>query len=95
MKVFKFSPVVVAFVLVLVPHLASARDGKRAFEIADYYRTANVGSPVMSTNDKKVAFTVSRYELETGTSWSEIWMMQADGDRLLGEGEINDENSNQ
>jgi len=59
-----------------------AADEKRAFEISDYYRTANVGSPVVSENGKNIAFTVSRYELETGTSWSEIWMMRADGDRL-------------
>jgi len=66
----------------IVPQFGIAEDRKRAFEIADYYRTASVGSPVMSANGKKIAFTVSRYELETGTSWSEIWMMQADGDRL-------------
>ena len=58
-----------------------AADEKRAFEISDYYRTANVGSPVMSTNGKKVAFTVTRYKLETGKSWTEIWMMQPDGGR--------------
>ncbi len=60
----------------------SSSEGKRAFEIADYYRTASVGSPIVSADGKMVAFTVSRYELETGTSWSEVWMMRADGDRL-------------
>ena len=65
-----------------IPQAGRAEDGRRAFEIADYYRTAFVGSPTVSANGKKVAFTVTRYELETGTSWSEIWTIQADGDRL-------------
>jgi dipeptidyl aminopeptidase/acylaminoacyl peptidase len=65
-----------------IPQASNAEKGKRAFEIADYFRTASVGSPVISANGEKVAFTVSRYELETGTSWSEIWMMEAEGDRL-------------
>jgi len=81
-RVFRLSSVIVALVLISAPHFGSAGEGKQAFEIADYYRTAFVGSPVLSANGKNVAFTVSRYELETGTSWSEIWMMQADGDRL-------------
>ncbi|MDH3812972.1 MAG: S9 family peptidase [Acidobacteriota bacterium] len=82
MRVFKFNSMIFACVLTATPHFGIAGDGKRGFEIADYYRTAFVGSPTVSANGKKVAFTVTRYELETGTSWSEIWMMQADGDRL-------------
>ncbi len=55
---------------------------KRGFEISDYYRTAFVGSPVVSNDGARVAFTVRRYELEKGKSWSEIWMMAPDGSRL-------------
>ncbi len=55
---------------------------KRAFEISDYYRTAFVGAPVVAPATGKVAFTVRRYELEKGESWSEIWMMAADGSGL-------------
>ena len=63
---------------------AAADDGgaKRAFEIADYYRTAFVGSPVISPDGVRVAFTVKRYELESGSSWSELWTMASDGDDL-------------
>jgi dipeptidyl aminopeptidase/acylaminoacyl peptidase len=68
--------------LIIAPQSGIAGEGKRAFDIADYYRTASVGPPVVSDDGKKVAFTVTRYELETGTSWSEIWMMDADGGRL-------------
>jgi len=78
----KIISIIAAAVLICAPRSGIAGEGKRAFEITDYYRTASVGSPAMSANGKKVAFTVSRYELETGKSWSEIWMMQADGDRL-------------
>lgn len=65
-----------------VPHVLIADEGKRAFEIADYYRTAFVGEPVMSADGGMVAFPVTRYELEAGESWSEIWMMGADGTDL-------------
>ena len=63
---------------------ASASDagGKRAFEIADYYRTTMVGSPTVSSDGSKVAFAVTRYELEAGESWSEIWMVGAEGSGL-------------
>jgi Tol biopolymer transport system component len=62
--------------------LNAGADEKRAFEIADYYRTAFVGSPVMSPDGATVVFSVGRYELETGTIWSEIWAMAADGKNL-------------
>ncbi len=60
---------------------AAAQD-KRAFEIADYYRTAFVGSPVISPDGTRVVFPVKRYELESGTSWSELWIMAPDGSDL-------------
>ena len=59
-----------------------ADQSKRAFEIADYYRTAMVGSPIASPDGVTVAFPVTRYELETGESWSEIWSMNIDGSEL-------------
>ena len=63
---------------------ASASDvgAKRAFEIADYYRTAMVGSPTVSEDGTHVAFPVTRYDLEAGESWSEIWMAGIDGAHL-------------
>ena len=68
--------------MAVVPILANAGEDKRAFEIADYYRTAFVGSPVTSSDGEQVAFPVTRYDLEAGESWSEIWMMAADGSGL-------------
>ncbi len=53
--------------------------GKRAFEIADYYRTTFVGSPVLSPAGNQVAFSVRHYDLEKGKTWSNIWMMAPDG----------------
>ncbi len=55
---------------------------KRAFEIADYYRTAFVGGPVTSPDGSLVAFTVTRQELEKAKRWTEIWMMHSDGSGL-------------
>jgi dipeptidyl aminopeptidase/acylaminoacyl peptidase len=57
-------------------------EAKQAFEIADYYRTAFLGSPAVSPDGKYVAFTVRRYSLEKAKTWSEIWMMASDGSGL-------------
>ncbi len=69
-----------ALTFVLVTVAADAAD-KRAFEIADYYRTAFVGAPQLSPDGLRVAVAVTRYELEKGESWSEIWMVGAHGSR--------------
>lgn len=66
----------------IVPISGNAANEKRAFEIADYYRTAFVGAPVVSSDGELTAFTVTRYDLEAGESWSEIWMMKVDGSGL-------------
>jgi len=65
---------------------------KRAFEIADLYRCATVGSPSVTKDGKLVAFSVKRYTLEEGKTWSQIWMMSADGtgQRAMTSGEHND-----
>ena len=64
--------------------VAVADDGaaKRAFEIADYFRTAFVGPPAVSPDGRSVAFVVRRYHLEVAESRSEIWLMNADGTNL-------------
>ena len=58
--------------------VGSASDDRRAPEIADYYRAAFVGAPAVSADGVEVAFAVTRYELEAGESWPEIWMVGAD-----------------
>lgn len=55
---------------------------RRAFEIADHYRAALVGSPSASPDGSPVAFEVRRYALEKGESWSEIWLVGGDGGGL-------------
>ena len=66
--------------------------GKRAFEIADFYRCATLSAPSLSKDGSLVAFAVKRYELEKGKTWSEIWLMAADGSgqRQMTSGEHND-----
>ena len=61
---------------------STAQPKGRAFEISDYYRTAFVGAPEVDKAGSKVVFPVRRYDLEKGESWSEIWMMEADGSGL-------------
>jgi dipeptidyl aminopeptidase/acylaminoacyl peptidase len=55
---------------------------KRAFEIADLYRVAQASAPAVSHDGSRVAFSLKRYEFEKGESWSELWLMNADGSDL-------------
>lgn len=65
--------------------LAQSGDGaagaqeRRAYEILDYYRSAGVSGPVLSPDGARVAFTVRRYDVAADESWTELWMMAADG----------------
>jgi len=72
----------VASMLVLAAFPGPASAEQRAFEIADYYRTAFVGAPQLAPARGLVAFTVRRYELEKAESSSEIWLMKPDGTAL-------------
>src|SRR5690349_21313115 len=47
--------------------------GKRAMEIADFYKCATLSAPSLSPDGAHVAFAVRRYEYEAGKSWSEVW----------------------
>jgi len=57
----------------------AAPNGKRAMEIADYYRCAGVSAPTLSPDGKHMVFTVKRQDLEAGKSSVEIWMADVDG----------------
>ncbi len=79
----------VLLALSIVPACASSpatparpAEGKRAMEIADFYRCATLGAPALSPDGRLVAFSVKHYELEAGTTWSELWLMDADGSDL-------------
>ncbi len=73
---------VLALLVPALVHAEAANDGgengKRAFEITDYYRTAFVSQLALGTGGR-VAFTVERYDLEKSTSTMELWTMDADG----------------
>jgi dipeptidyl aminopeptidase/acylaminoacyl peptidase len=53
--------------------------GKRAMEIADFYKCAALSAPALAPDGAHVAFAVKRYDLEAGKTWSEVWMMKSDG----------------
>jgi len=55
---------------------------KRAFEIADYYRSMTVESPAVSPDGTLVAFSVHHYDLPKGEDWHEIWVAHPDGTGL-------------
>jgi dipeptidyl aminopeptidase/acylaminoacyl peptidase len=68
-----------AALLAATAALATDTPPKRAFEIADLYRTAFVGAPTLSPDGRHAVVPVSRYELEKGENWSELWLVALDG----------------
>ena len=52
---------------------------KKPFTIADLYKIHYVGSPVVSPNGQQVAFTLSDYNMEKGTSNTNIYVMDING----------------
>lgn len=66
-------------VLVIALPVGLSAAEKRALTIEDLYRIKSVGDPHYSPDGRLVAFTVTAYNLEKGTSNSDIWVMNADG----------------
>src|SRR5690554_6936767 len=52
---------------------------KRAFTIEDLYNVKNVGVPVVSPSGKKIAFTLVEYNLRSGKTYSDIYILYPDG----------------
>lgn len=52
---------------------------KKPFTIAELYKVHYVGSPVVSPDGSKVAFTVTNYNMKKGESRTNIYIMDADG----------------
>jgi dipeptidyl aminopeptidase/acylaminoacyl peptidase len=52
---------------------------KKPFTIADIYKIHYVGDPVVSPNGSQIAFTVTNYNMKKGKSWTNIYIMDADG----------------
>ena len=82
--------IIVSFLLVSLFSPLQAQ--KRAFTIADLFAIRNVDDPQYSPDGKKIAFVVREDKLETGTSKSDIYLMNADGSgtRALTTGRAND-----
>lgn len=57
----------------------SAFSQKKAFSIDYLYKIKSVGSPVLSHNNDKIAFTVTSYELHMGKSFTRLYVMNTDG----------------
>lgn len=55
---------------------------KSAFTIADLYRIKSVSDPQISPDGRHIVFTVTDYNLERGTSNTEIYVMNSDGGDL-------------
>jgi len=55
---------------------------KRQFTLPDLYKIKNVIDPQISTDGKKIAFVITSFELEKGTSNSDIFLMNADGTNM-------------
>lgn len=51
---------------------------KRAFTIEDLYRIKNVSDPQISPDGEKIAFVITSFNLEKGTSNSDIYLIDAD-----------------
>ncbi len=63
--------------MLLVVQMASAE--KRGFTIRDLYRLKSVSDPQISPDGRQIAFVMSSYCLEKGTSNSDIYLIPADG----------------
>jgi len=59
--------------------ITSAYSQKQAFTIAELYKIKNVTDPQISPDGKKIAYVITRFNLEQGTSNSDIYVMKADG----------------
>ena len=72
--------VLAALSLLLVPQLVQGQgEGKRAFEIADYYRSVFIDGQSLSPDGTYAVLAVKHYRLEKGESWTELWKVPTDG----------------
>ncbi len=65
--------------LLLLTFAITIQAQKKAFEIEDLYNIKYVGSPAISNDGTKIAFTVTTSNLQKGSSNTEIHLMNADG----------------
>ncbi len=55
---------------------------KKPFTIADLYKIKSVGAPVVSPNGAMIAYTLTVYNFDAGTSNTDIYIMNSDGTNI-------------
>ena len=70
---------ITAAFLSVAPSLAAETADKRAFEIADYYRSTFIKAQDLSPDDRWAVLAVRQYRLETAESWSHLWRVDLEG----------------
>ncbi len=60
--------------LATLPLAAGAQPAKRAFALADWYKVTTVGSPSVSPDGKRVAFTVTTVREAENKRHTEVWV---------------------
>ena len=74
-------PLRLSFVLslvLLVPSAVLAQD-RRTIEVDDLFNIQRVGSPQVSPDGERIAYTVSTTSLEDEKSYTRIWMVPSAG----------------
>ena len=66
----------------MIAFLLPAAAQKRAFTLEDLYRIQGISDPQISPDGARIAFTVTKQDLEQGTRNADIWLMNADGSDL-------------
>ena len=61
------------------PAANAANGAKRAFALADWYKVTTVGSPAVSPDGKRVAFTVTTVKEAENRRHTEIWIASTSG----------------
>jgi len=76
----KFRLSIVLFIV--ISFTVNLQAQKKAFEIEDLYKVKYIGSPVLSNDGERVAFTVTTSNLKEGKSNTEIFVVNVDGSGL-------------
>src|SRR5512143_1191395 len=66
-------------VALIAPGALQAQAPKRPMTARDLWSLGRVGNPVLSPDGKRVAYTLTRYDLDTFKSKTDIWTVPAAG----------------
>ncbi len=62
---------------------SQAQSDQRPITIDDYFELKSVGSPVISPDNRWIAYTVNRTDYDEGSSETRIWAVSVDGEETL------------